>query len=65
MILQYIIIGLIVAACVGVAIYYMYCTVTNTTTACDGCQLRGMCTRHTRKQKHYPDGCSCNANTTH
>jgi uncharacterized membrane protein YraQ (UPF0718 family) len=57
MILQYVITGIIVAVCVGIAVYYIYRTVTNTSSACDGCQLKEACTRHARKQKLYPDGC--------
>lgn len=57
MILQYIITGIIVAVCVGIAVYYIYRTVTNTSSVCDGCQLKEVCTRHARKQKLYPNGC--------
>ncbi|MGI6242623.1 MAG: hypothetical protein ACOYJK_03680 [Prevotella sp.] len=58
MILQYIITGIVILVCVVIAAYRIYRTVTDTSSACDGCQLKELCTRHARKQKLYPDGCS-------
>ena len=58
MVVQYIIIALILGICLALVSFWVYRTLTDTTSACRGCQLKDACTRHARKQKEFPHGCN-------
>lgn len=57
MTLQYIIIALVVLVCLGIVARRIYRTFTDSSSACEGCQLKDACTRHGRKHIHRPSDC--------
>lgn len=57
MILQYIIVGIILAFCLGYAGYRLYRTATDRKSACRDCSLKDACTRYGHPSKHHPQGC--------